>query len=215
MSSDQSELRPQLMDESVSPSKPKQKPWQAQEDSRRLNPNCPQSGLLKWDILYPSQLVEPSESSPAAAQLFLSHKVAFEIKHAPTRRFQTKTLISWKVLGPLIVAQDLVCSMCHHKHIFPANAPVKTTGFPRCVPWLSHKEAAHLIRPTPSSSYMSVSNGLLFGANSLQFHRRCCQLFQMCGPQHLLNSVPCAAHDPELHLILRTVKQTMNTHQGT
>ena len=36
----------------------------------------------------------------------------------------------------------------------------------------------------------------------------------MCGAQHVTNFVLCAPHDPKPHLILRTINQTMNTHQG-
>ena len=71
----------------------------------------------------------------------------FKIKHSQTRSFQTKTLISWKVLGPLLVAQDFVYSMCHDRHISPANAAAKITGYPGCVCWPSHKETAQLMRP--------------------------------------------------------------------
>ena len=48
---------------------PKQKSWQAREDSRQMNPKCPRLGLLKRDILYPSLFLEPSRCTPAAAQL--------------------------------------------------------------------------------------------------------------------------------------------------
>ena len=48
---------------------PKQNHWQAREDSLQPNPNCPQPGLPKSDILYPSVFVESSGRTPAAAQL--------------------------------------------------------------------------------------------------------------------------------------------------
>ena len=51
---------------------------------------------------------------------------------------------------------------------------------------------------TPSSSYTSFSSGLLFGAHSLLFHLRWCQLFQLCEAQHNTSSVPCARHDPKV-----------------
>ena len=41
---------------------------------------------------------------------------------------------------PLIVAQHLVYSVGHDRHILPANVPVKKTGFPGCVRWPSHEE---------------------------------------------------------------------------
>ena len=101
---------------------------------------------MKRGTFYPSLLVEPSRSAPLPLNFFLSHEVSFKNKHSPTRSFQTKTLTSWKVLGLLVIAQDLVYSIRHDRHTFPANAVVKTTGFPGCVRWLSHKEAAQLIR---------------------------------------------------------------------
>ena len=68
--------------------------------------------------------------------------------------------------------------------------------------------------PTPSSFYMSASNGLFFGAH-FSFIAAGVILFQIGGAQHVTNFDPCAPHDQKPHSILRTIKQTINTHQGT
>ena len=201
--SNQSELRPQLMDQFVAPAQTQclnqSRNLGKHEDSRQLNQNCPRSGLLKRIFSIPHYLWSPQDPLPLPLNFFLSHWIAFEIKQLPTWSFQTKTLISWKVLGPLVVPQD-VYSMCHDRHIFLAIPAVKMTGFPGCVRWPSHREVSQLIRPIPSSPYTSASNVLFFGAHSLQFHRRC--LFQMSGALHGTSSAPCAPQDPKRHLIL-------------
>ena len=102
--------------------------------------------FLKRDLSIPHHLRSPQDSVPLPLNFFLSHGIAFKIKHPPTWSFQVETLIFWKVLSSLEVAQDLVHPI-HDKHVFLSYPAVKLTGFSGCVCWPSHKESARLIRP--------------------------------------------------------------------
>ena len=190
---------------------PKQKLWQAREDSRRLNQHLPQSNLLKKDILFPSPPLEPSRPQdplPLPFNFFFSHDITFEIKHAPTRSIWTQTLIPWKVLRPLVVAQDLVNSVGSDWHILPANAAVKWLGFPDASfgpvtesgPIHPPPHLLHLIRPLRTDSSPGLPTFRLIAAGVSCFkvvrYKRgelCSMLFT--GPKTTSSSVNNQAND--------------------
>ena len=196
---------------------PKLKPWQARKDSRQLNLSRPRWGLLKIDTLYPSPLVEPSRFTPAAAQLLpLSwgclQNQALDNPELPKEDVDLVES-AWSP-GSGVVAQSLVHPMCHDRHVIPSESAVKIIVFPGCVGGPDVKKRLSSSAPEHSSYYRSASNGVFSGAHSLLFHCRLYQFFQLRGAQQL-NSAPCVPHDPERHLILWTIKQTMCTHQRT
>ena len=124
----------------------KPKPLQVREDWLQLQLSCPRWGLLKRNSLYHSLLVEPSRFIPPVAQRLPLSWDCLQNQSPLTWSFQLKTLISWKVIGSLIVAQDLVHPICLDKHVFCADPAVKTIVLSEWACWSSHKEAAQFIQ---------------------------------------------------------------------
>ena len=199
---------------------PKQKPWQTRKshvDGTRIVHD-----EVCWNEIFSIPHFSWSPTDPLSLPFifFPSHGVAFEIMHSPTWSFQRKMLSSWKVLGPVVVAQDLVYSICYDRKIFLEKAAVKKTGFPGCVHWPSKKEAAQLIRPPhllhlicplwmDSSSGLTPYSFIATGVNCLK---------SVGHSTHVTSSVPCARHDPKGQLTLWTIKHQTNdehTHRGT
>ena len=86
------------------------------------------------------------------------------------------------------------------------------TVFSGCVCWPSHKEAAQLIRPEQFLHLIGPTpTDTSAGLTSFCFIAACISCFKCVG--HSTRRTPCLPHEPKRHLILWTIKQTMNTHQ--
>ena len=123
----------------------------------------------KGKIFITDHLWSPQDQLPLPLNVFPSHGFAFKFKHSPTRSFQTKRLTSWKVLGPLVVAKDLVHSMCHDRHVFSAKSAKNWLGLVFLDASVGSVTKKRLnLSPTPSS-WSSAPNKVFCGAHYLLF----------------------------------------------
>ena len=73
--------------------------------------------------------------------------VSFKIQNPPPRSFQPQSLVTGKMLHPLIVLQDLMRAMRQHRDILSTNPTIGITRFASCIGSPSEKELTHFVRP--------------------------------------------------------------------
>ena len=159
--------------------------------------------IFRKRIFSPSLPVNGSRSAPAGAQLLLLSWGCFRNQvHANLESLNEDADPVESLSSPGSGGRSRVLHESWQTHLY-CKSGSKNDWVSRMRPLVqSHRSGSVHPTHTLSSSYMSASIGLLFGAHSLQFHRRWCQLFQMSRALHATGSVPKAPYDPEPYLIL-------------
>ena len=83
-------------------------------------------------------------SSPL--QFALTKGVSFEIQDPRPRSFQPQSLVTGKMLHPLIVSQDLMRAMRQHRDIFATDPTIEMARFAGRVSSPSHEKLTHFVR---------------------------------------------------------------------